>query len=161
MTAGWNLTHSKITLSPKRMQQIILAQTDTTVGFLSQSPQRLQEIKKRDDTKPFLKVYADFKALRTDIRIPSIHKHRVRYARKTTFIVKNQAFRYVDEPDHARLIQRYGWLYSTSANESGKPYDKGFCQSFSDLIVEDCRGLCEKSASKIFRLTPTRLKQLR
>ncbi len=143
------------------MDKILLAQTDTTVGFLSQCPQRLQEIKRRDDTKPFLKVYANFKTLRRDIRIPSIHKHLVRYARQTTFIVKNQAFRYVDDPEHSRLIERYGWLYSTSANESGKQYDKNFCQSFSDFIVEDYRGLSEKSASKIFRLTRTRLKQLR
>jgi tRNA A37 threonylcarbamoyladenosine synthetase subunit TsaC/SUA5/YrdC len=143
------------------MEQVLLAQTDTTVGFLSQSSQRLQQIKMRDSAKPFLKVYADFKTLRRDIRIPSHHKRLVRYARKTTFIVKDQAFRYVDEPNHSRLIARYGWLYSTSANESGKSYDETFCQSFSDLIIEDYRGLSEKSASKIYRLTSTRLKQLR
>lgn len=143
------------------MEHIILAQTDTTVGFLSQNFEHLQEIKKRDDTKPFLKVYADFNILRNDIRIPSIHKHRVRHARKTTFIVKNQAFRYVDEPNHSRLIKRYGWLYSTSANESGKIYDEGFCQSCSDLIIEDYRGLSETNASKIFRLTPTRIQKIR
>jgi len=143
------------------MEQVILAQTDTTVGFLSQSSQRLQQIKMRDTAKPFLRVYADFKMLRNDIRIPPLYKRRVRYARKTTFIVKNQAFRYVDEPNHSRLIKKYGWLYSTSANESGKNYDEAFCQSFSDLIIEDYRGLSEKSASQIYRLTPTRLKQLR
>lgn len=143
------------------MEQVILAQTDTTVGFLSQSPQRLQQIKMRDTSKPFLKVYADFKMLRKDIRIPPLHKRRVRYARKTTFIVKDQAFRYVDEPNHSRLIKKYGWLYSTSANESGKNYDQTFCQAFSDLIIEDYRGLSEKSASKIFRLTPSQIKQLR
>jgi len=143
------------------MDQVILAQTDTTVGFLSQSPQRLQQIKMRDTTKPFLKVYADFKTLRKDIRIPPLHKRLVRYSRKTTFVVKDQAFRYVDEPNHSRLIKKYGWLYSTSANESGKNYDETFCQAFSDLIVEDNRGLSEKSASKIFRLTPSKIKQLR
>lgn len=143
------------------MEQVILAQTDTTVGFLSQSPQRLQQIKMRDTSKPFLKVYADFKMLRKDIRIPPLHKRRVRYARKTTFIVKDQAFRYVDEANHSKVIERYGWLYSTSANESGKSYDKAFCQSFSDLIIEDYRGLSEKSASKIFRLTPLQTQQLR
>jgi len=143
------------------MEQVILTQTDTTVGFLSQSPKRLQQIKMRDTAKPFLKVYADFKMLRKDIRIPPIHKRRVRYARKTTFIVKDQAFRYVNEPNHSRLIKKYGWLYSTSANESGKNYDETFCQAFSDLIIEDYRGLSEKSASKIFRLTPSKIKQLR
>ena len=143
------------------MKSVLLAQTDTTVGFLSQDAQRLQEIKKRDNTKPFLKVFSNFKTLRQNIRIPIIHKHLVRYSRKTTFIVKNQAFRYIDDPEHSHLIERYGWLYSTSANESGKEYDELFCQSISDHVVEDYRGLSERSASKIFRLTPTRLVQLR
>lgn len=143
------------------MNKIILAQTDTTVGFLSQNAQRLEEIKMRSGDKPFLKVYANLKSLSRDIRIPSLHKHRVRHSKKTTFVVKNQAFRYVRDPEHARLIQRYGWLYSTSANESGKGYDSGFCRFVSDIIIEDNRGLSEQSASKIFRLTSTQLKQLR
>ena len=143
------------------MEPVILAQTDTTVGFLSKNAQRLQEIKKRDDAKPFLKVYPRFSALQADIRIPAIHKRRVRHARKTTFVVKNQAFRFVDEPHHSRLLERYGWLYSTSANESGKNYDETFCKSVSNLIVEDERGLRQQSASKIYRLTSARLKQLR
>jgi len=143
------------------MGKILLAQTDTTVGFLSQDANRLEEIKRRPGNKPFLKVYAELKNLRRDIRIPSIHKRRVRYARKTTFVVKNQAFRFVSDPEHARLIQPYGWLYSTSANESGKNYDSAFCRSVSDVIIEDFRGLHEQSASKIFYLNTIHLKQLR
>ncbi|AFV97015.1 MULTISPECIES: hypothetical protein [unclassified Sulfuricurvum] len=143
------------------MNKIILAQTDTTVGFLSQNAKRLEEIKGRAGNKPFLKVYADLKVLCHDIRIPPLHKHRVRHSTKTTFIVKNQAFRYVKDPDHARLIQPYGWLYSTSANEGGKNFDNTFCRAVSDIIVEDYRGLHEQSASKIFVLNTTHLKQLR
>jgi tRNA A37 threonylcarbamoyladenosine synthetase subunit TsaC/SUA5/YrdC len=143
------------------MNKIFLAQTDTTVGFLSQDALRLEEIKMRSGNKPFLKVYSELKNLRRDIRIPTLHKRRVRHARKTTFVVKNQAFRYVSDPEHTRLIQPYGWLYSTSANESGKGYDSAFCHAVSDVIIEDYRGLSEKSASKIFLLTSTRLKQLR
>jgi len=143
------------------MNKILLAQTDTTVGFLSQDASRLEQIKMRPHDKPFLKVYAELKCLRQDIRLPSRHKNRVRHSKKTTFVVKNQAFRYVKDPEHARLIQRYGWLYSTSANESGKKYESTFCRSVSDIIIEDYRGLSEQSASKIFRLTPSSLKQLR
>lgn len=143
------------------MNKILLAQTDTTVGFLSQDALRLEEIKMRSGNKPFLKVYSELKNLCRDLRIPALHKRRVRHARKTTFIVKNQAFRYVSDPEHARLIQPYGWLYSTSANESGKGYDSSFCSSVSDMIIEDYRGLREQNASKIFLLTSTRLKQLR
>ncbi|MDD5051664.1 MAG: hypothetical protein PHO27_02895 [Sulfuricurvum sp.] len=141
--------------------RVFLAQTDTTVGFLSQNPQRLEEIKMRKGNKPFLKVYSDLKILRNDIRIPNRYKRLIRYAHKTTFVVKNQAFRYVNDPHHSRLIQPYGWLYSTSANESGKCYDSDFCQFMSDYVIEDFRGLSEKNASKIFLLTQTQLKQLR
>jgi tRNA A37 threonylcarbamoyladenosine synthetase subunit TsaC/SUA5/YrdC len=143
------------------MDAIILAQTDTTVGFLSQNARRLEEIKRREGNKPFLKVYADLRAIRRDIRIPFRHKHRVRHSTKTTFVVKNQAFRYVRDPHHAALIRPYGWLYSTSANESGKRYDYDFCFRVCDIVVEDQRGLSEQNPSRIFRLTPTKLTPLR
>ena len=143
------------------MNKILLAQTDTTVGFLSQDAKRLEAIKMRAADKPFLKVYAELKYLRNDIRIPTRHKHRVRHSSKTTFVVKNQAFRYVAASEHATLVRPYRWLYSTSANESGKPYDRKFCFSVCDIVIEDYRGLQEQSASKIFLLNTTRLKQLR
>lgn len=134
------------------MDRVILTQTDTTVGFLSQDATRLEKIKMRPNNKPFLKVYADLHSLRHDLRIPLSHRRRVRYAEKTTFIVKNQAFRLVQEGEHARLIRRYGWLYSTSANESGKNYDPLFCRSAADWIIEDARGLYESEPSQIYTL---------
>lgn len=143
------------------MNKVLLAQTDTTVGFLSQDAKRLVEIKGRLGNKPFLKVYAELKVLRRDIRVPLLHRQRVRHSTKTTFVVKNQAFRYVCDLEHARLIKPYGWLYSTSANESGKNFDSTFCRTISDVIVEDHRGLHEQSASKIFLMNTTHLKQLR
>ena len=143
------------------MHQILLAQTDTTVGFLSQDASRLKEIKMRVGEKPFLKVYAELKVLTRDIRIPPAHKHRVRHSTKTTFVLKNQAFRYVNDTKHAGLIRAYGWLYSTSANESGKSFDETFCRAVSEIVVEDAQGLHEQSASKIFLLNATHLKQLR
>lgn len=141
--------------------QVLLAQTDTTVGFLSQDPLRLRDIKGRDEAKPFLKVFCSFKTLAQHARIPSEHKRLVRYARKTTFIVKNQAFRYVEDPSHAALIERYGWLYSTSANPSGEGYEADFCAQNADWIIEDDRGLCEQSPSKIFKLGHHRFLKLR
>ncbi|MFT7005054.1 MAG: tRNA A37 threonylcarbamoyladenosine synthetase subunit TsaC/SUA5/YrdC, partial [Sulfurimonas sp.] len=43
--------------------KVTLTQTDTTVGFLSQDEKKLQEIKSRQQNKPFIKVYKDFKTL--------------------------------------------------------------------------------------------------
>ena len=140
---------------------LILAQTDTTVGFLSQDEFLLARTKGRPDNKPFLKVFSTFGQMTQHIRIPLKHRTWVRHARRTTFVIKNQAFRYVGGSQHARLVERYGWLYSTSANESGKGYDQAFCKEHSDLIIEDAQGLQECSPSKIFKLTSTQYKRLR
>jgi tRNA A37 threonylcarbamoyladenosine synthetase subunit TsaC/SUA5/YrdC len=141
--------------------KILLAQTDTTVGFLSKDAQKLREAKGRDESKPFLKVFSSLQAMGMQLRVPNAHKRRVRYSRKTTFIVKNQAFRYVTDTEHSRLIDRHGWFYSTSANESGSSFDPAFCHERADWIVEDSRGLSECSSSAIYRLGRNRLKRLR
>lgn len=140
---------------------LILAQTDTTVGFLSQDESRLNIVKGRKEGKPYLKVFASLKILQEHTRIPLKYRSWFRHARKTTFVLKNQAFRYVSEEPHASLIAKYGWLYSTSANESGKHFDRRFCEEHSDLITEDAQGFHEREPSKIFKLTSTQYKQLR
>jgi len=77
-------------LSPIK-EQIVLTQTDTTVGFSSQNEKRLKEIKTRQSTKPFIKLYQNFQLLKkSGVRIPNAQKRRVRRSKKTTFIVKNQ-----------------------------------------------------------------------
>lgn len=115
----------------------------------------------RPSDKPFLKVFADFQTLKAHARIPNAHKNWVRRAKKTTFIVKDQAFRYVSDPSHAGLIAQYGWFYSTSANPSGGTYERDFCTQNADWVIEDERGLSEQSSSQIFKLGHRRFKKLR
>lgn len=141
--------------------KIILAQTDTTVGFLSQNASLLESAKERPQNKPFLKVYASLRRLRNEIRVPLIHRRNIRYAKATTFIVKNQAFRYVGHHEHAHLVSRHQWLYSTSANQSGERFDYDFCFDRADWIVEDYRGFKECASSAILKLGRTRSKKLR
>ncbi|MGD9717479.1 MAG: hypothetical protein AB7U26_10430 [Sulfuricurvum sp.] len=141
--------------------KLLLAQTDTTVGFLSQSAQKLIEAKGREEGKPFLKVYCNLQLLARELRIPLTHRRRVRHARKTTFIVDHQAFRYVSDAEHSRVIEPHGWLYSTSANPSGSGYDDVYCRERADWIIEDSRGLLELSSSSIFLLSRTRLRRIR
>lgn len=140
---------------------VILAQTDTTVGFLSQDSALLASVKGREEGKPFLKAFASLLVLQKNIRIPIKHRLWVRHAHKTTFVIKNQAIRYVSDFSHSRLIQPHGWLYSTSANESGCEYNKEFCTSNSDMHIEDSRGLFSSAPSKIYQLTSTQSKKLR
>ena len=143
-------------------KSIILTQTDTTVGFLSQDAFKLREIKSRQSTKPFIRVFQNFKTLQAaNIRIPTIRKKMLRRSKKSTFIVKNQAFRVASYSLHSQLLQTLNWSYSTSANESGKNFQREFCEQKADIIVEDKQRLHEGRASKLYKINNTTIKRLR
>ena len=144
------------------MDKIILAQTDTTVGFLSRDEYALVKIKGRPPGKPFLKVYADLKTFKASGgRVPKRHRTRLRRSKKSTFVVKGAAFRIVSDSSHRNLLKSYGWLYSTSANQSGQPFERSFCEAGSDIIVEDFRGLHESPPSSIMKLGKKKRRKLR
>ena len=141
---------------------VILSQTDTTVGFLSQDAKKLYEIKSRQTSKPFLKVYQSFKAfLHAHNRIPQNQKNLVRRSKKTTFIVKNRAFRVAPFSLDSQILRSLSWGYSTSANESGKHFDPLFCEAKADIIIEDARGLYESGSSSLITINNTKKKRLR
>lgn len=141
---------------------IYLAQTDTTVGFLSSDALRLEEVKSRPLGKQFLKVYPSFANFKADHnRAPQKYKNLIRRSTKTTFIIKHRASRVVNVTPHHYFLQNHPWLYSTSANKSGEGFDKEFCISNSDIIVEDYRGLQECKPSKLFKLSQTNKKRVR
>ncbi len=141
---------------------VLLAQTDTTVGFLSQSVQKLRAIKQRSSNKPFLKVYSSFKSFKADSsRVPQQHKKMLRRSKKSTFICKNRAFRIIKDSAHNLLLERFDFMFSTSANQSGASYDATFCFNNSDIIVEDFRALYEGKPSSIRKLGKNRIRKLR
>ena len=144
------------------MHPVILAQTDTTVGFLSQDAEKLAEIKERPSHKPFIQ---SFDSLRTYTqmggRVPNRYKNRLRRSKSTTYVISNRAIRIVTDGQHHKLLSKYGWLYSTSANEKGKTYERGFAEQQADLIVEDNRGLFEGSASHIYKINSKKIRRLR
>ncbi len=144
------------------VERVILTQTDTTVGFLSRDAAALERIKARPGGKPFLKVFPGLAGYReAGGRIPPAFRRMLRYARKTTFVVKGQAFRIVRDPRHLALLQRCGWMYSTSANRSGEAFERAFCESHADIVVEEHQGLHEAPASSIVRLGRTKQRSLR
>ncbi|DAB29580.1 MAG TPA: hypothetical protein CFH84_08850 [Sulfurimonas sp. UBA12504] len=141
---------------------VVLAQTDTTVGFLSQNAHELYEIKSRANSKPFIKVFESFASFKNaGFRVPKKHKNSVRRAKKTTFILKQNSFRIAPTQLHSSIIRALHWSYSTSANAAGKNFERSFCQSKADIIVEDHRGLSEKSASTILVLGRRKKRRLR
>ena len=137
----------------KKNNKVVLTQTDTTVGFLSQDERKLYEIKSRDTSKPFIKVYSNFKAfIESKNRVSTKDKNLIRRSKKTTFIVKNKAFRIAYNPLNSQIIRDLKWSYSTSANESGKKFDREFCEDKADIIIEDKKGLHESSSSKLLKI---------
>ncbi|MCD6190247.1 MAG: hypothetical protein J7K14_01750 [Sulfurimonas sp.] len=140
----------------------ILTQTDTTVGFLSGDSLKLQEIKSRDSSKPFIKVYSSLKAFKEDSnRVPSSQKSRIRRSKKTTFIIKNRAFRIASSSLNSSFLRANEWNYSTSANESDKNFNREFCESKADIIIEDKNSLYEGKASSLYRINSKRMERLR
>ncbi len=147
------MVKSKSTSRLSNITSIILIQTDTTVGFVSQNKEKLCQVKSRNTNKPFIKVYSSLHNLSSsNQRIPSSKKNFVRRAKKTTFIVKNKAFRIAKTSLNSQVLRNLKWNYSTSANQSGKNFDFEFCEDKTDIIIEDKNGLHEKSASSLFKI---------
>ncbi len=141
---------------------VILTQTDTTVGFLSQDSLKLKEIKSRLSSKPFIKVYSSLKAFKEDgNRVPSSQKSRIRNSKKTTFIIKNRAFRVAKSSLNSSILRANSWNYSTSANESGKNFNREFCESKADIIIEDKNSLYEGRASSLYKINSKKMERLR
>ena len=144
-----------------KIVNVVLTQTDTTVGFLSQDETKLRAIKSRHSSKPFIRVYTDFKSFKQDgNRVPNAQKSKVRRSRKTTFIVKSMAFRVVKHKLSSASLAN-GWYYSTSANESGKNFDRDFCEEKADIIVENKEFLHEGRSSSLFKINSKRQRKLR
>ena len=64
------MVKSKVTSRLSSIDKVILIQTDTTVGFVSQNGEKLSLIKSRESSKPFIKIYSNFKTL-------ALHNHRI------------------------------------------------------------------------------------
>lgn len=140
---------------------VFLTQTDTTVGFLSQNKERLYKIKSRELNKPFIKVCDSLNTLQKLTRVPQKYKSMVRNSKKTTFVYKKDAIRVVKDKEHLKFLKKLKWCYSTSANESGKGFDKDFAIKNADVVIYDYRGLSENSASKIYKINNFKIKRLR
>ncbi len=116
--------------------RVILSETDTTVGFLSQNARRIDEIKGRPSGKRYITALASLSSLRNRCRIPKKFRKYVRRSKKTTFIFPNgESYRVVKDKRHLLLIARYGWLYTSSANISGKDIDLEFAKDKADIII--------------------------
>jgi len=140
---------------------LYLAQTDTTIGFVSQDASKIDRAKERKPNKHYIKVVNSLDTLKTFIRVPQKHKNRVRRSKQTTFIFpQGESFRVVKDTKHNLLLDRVKWLYSSSANLSGAVYDEDYAKKMTEVMVSFPSGNSGE-ASKIYRLGHSIIKSIR
>jgi len=139
---------------------VFLAQTDTTVGFISQNADKITVIKQRPSYKHYITAVNSFHTLKTLARVPQQHKNRVRRSTKTTFVMPNkESYRVIFDVQHLLLLDRLKWVFTSSANLSNEAYDETFAKNMADVIIEPLLG--SKEASRIYKLGTNTLKRIR
>ena len=63
-----------------------------------------------------------------------------------------------DHP-HAKLLDKLGWAYSTSANPHKKGFDIEFAVANADIIIDT--KFTPAPASKIYKISKTNIKKIR
>jgi tRNA A37 threonylcarbamoyladenosine synthetase subunit TsaC/SUA5/YrdC len=142
---------------------VYLTQTDTTAGFLSSDDKSLSLKKQRDPNQKTLQVVESFSTLKKKTRVPNRFKKLIRNSKKTTFIYKSgQSFRVVDKnTKHHNFLQKFGCLYSTSANKTKEKFDMEFAFANSDVIVYNEPLFKEKIGSSIYKINNSAIKKIR
>ncbi len=142
--------------------KIYLAQTDTTVGFLSKDLEALNKIKKRPLSTPCIKAVVSLHELKKHARVPKKYKNIVRKAKKTSFIYPNkEGIRVIHEQNHKSFLSKHNWLYSTSANLTGRDFDEDYAKSVVDEAYEPKSGFSENCPSIMLKLTKEKMKKVR
>ena len=144
----------------KAQKMIFLAQTDTTAGFLSKDFEELNAAKKRPLNTPCVVTVSKFSELKNFARVPNSHKNLVRRAKKTTILYPNSlAVRVVKECEHAKFLDEFGYMYSTSANLHGQDFDLEVAKNIADFVVDD--EFSQNQPSKILKISQNKIKKIR
>ncbi len=141
---------------------LYLTQTDTTVGFLSKDRASIAKAKNRDINQPFLVTLSSLDKQKRLVRTPKRFKNLVRRSKKTTFLYTNKkAIRVVRDTPHSDFLDKFDFLYSSSANKHGYPFDYSFAYKKADIIIGDRDGFLQKSASSFYKLGKKKILKLR
>ena len=141
-------------------QQVFLTQTDTTVGFISQDADKLNNIKQRPPHKHYIIAVNRLQTLQTFVRVPTKHKNKIRRSNKSTFIFpKGNSYRVVKHKKHLLLLNRLKWAYTTSANRSNEDYDERFVKDVADVVIEPLNA--NSKASEIYKINNKTYKRIR
>ena len=141
---------------------IYLAQTDTTVGFVSQNQEKLIHVKSRKGKKGFIISVNSFKTLKEFTRVPQNYKKMIRRSKRSTMVYPNNlAIRVVKDKEHLKFLNKIKWSYSTSSNLSGSTFREDFAREKADVIIYNKLGFNEKNPSSIIKCGKIRKRKLR
>lgn len=142
---------------------VYLVQTDTTVGFSSSDNEKLSVIKKRPVTQKILQTVNSFETLKENSRIPNKFKKRVRNSKLSTYIYPNgNSYRVIDKNSlFYDFIDKFGTLYSSSANETKKEFDEEFAINSSNVIVFSKYGFFEDRPSNLYKINKIKIQKIR
>jgi tRNA A37 threonylcarbamoyladenosine synthetase subunit TsaC/SUA5/YrdC len=142
--------------------QLILIQSDTTVGFHSHSSTQLNRTKQRPNNKPFLSLCSSLSQLTQRERVPNKYKSRVRRSKQSTFIYPSgYAYRVSFDATFNRLITPYNPpLLSSSANLSGETFDYEWAVTQADIVINPSK-LDNRQSSKIYKFNNFRIIRIR
>ncbi|CAA6817218.1 MAG: Sua5 YciO YrdC YwlC family protein [uncultured Sulfurovum sp.] len=140
---------------------LYLTQTDTTIGYVSQDPKKIDKAKRRKPNKHYIQVVNSLETLKKFSRVPNKYKNQVRRAKQTTFIMPNgMSFRVVKNTEHNLLLDRLKWVFSSSANLSGAEYDETYARDNAEVILSFPKQRNGK-ASTIYKLSQTNIRSIR
>lgn len=141
--------------------RIYLAQSDTTVGIFSKDYKALNRLKKRDENKSCLMSISSLDKLKSLTRAPLKYKKMIRRAKQKTFLYPNQkAIRVSQDERHNIFLDKFDFLYSTSANFHKQKFNYNDISILVDEIINDTT-FSEMPPSKMYKINNNKIKRLR
>ena len=141
--------------------RVYLAQSDTTVGIFSTDYKKLNILKKRNEDKPCLMSVSSLHKLNKLSRVPSKYKNMIRRAKQKTFLYPNKkAIRVSSDARHNIFLDKFDFLYSTSANLHKQKFNYKDISILVDEIINDGH-FRESPSSLIYKINNHTIKRLR
>lgn len=141
---------------------LYLAQSDTTVGFLSKDSKKLDSAKCRDENKSYILAIDSLALLKKSKRIPYFFKNYARRAKVTIAFSGGVSYRVIRKKEHLRFIKKFeDGIYTTSANLSGHKFFLEFALNQVDVALFQKGGFFESTPSKILKVGRKNIKRLR
>jgi tRNA A37 threonylcarbamoyladenosine synthetase subunit TsaC/SUA5/YrdC len=138
-----------------------LAQSDTTVGIFSKDYKKLNKLKKRNEDKPCLISVSSLDKLTSLTRVPLRYKKYIRRAKQKTFLYPDKkAIRVSFNARHNLFLDRFDFLYSTSANLHKQKFNYNDISILVDEIINDT-AFSENTPSTIYKINNHTIKRIR